>query len=244
MKIINKIATKAAGSSMAKVPLPTIVFLGDSVTQGCFETYRSLENCADCVYDQSGVYHSYLKQMLSHIYPKAAVTIVNAGICGDNSGGGLARLERDVLSHHPDLTVVCFGLNDSNWGMDGIEKYKSNLRAIFQKLKDADSEIIFMTPNMMNTRLSFLIKDQMFIDVANSTMKHQTEGVMDAYMDAAREISAECGVPVCDVYAKWKKMASYGTDVTALLCNYINHPTREMHYLFAHSLLETMFEEE
>lgn len=244
MKIINKIATKAAGSTMAKTPVPTIAFLGDSVTQGCFETFRSLENCADTVYEQGCVYHTYLKQMLAHIYPKAQITIVNAGICGDNSGGGLARLDRDVLPHHPDLTVVCFGLNDSNWGMEGVQTYKNNLREIFRRLLEAGGEVIFMTPNMMNTRLSFLIKDEMFIDFAKNTMSKQNDGVMDAYMDAAREAAGEFGIPVCDVYAKWKRMASYGTDVTALLSNYINHPTRQMHYLFAHSLLETMFEAE
>ena len=244
MKIINKIVARADGSTLSKVKLPTIAFLGDSVTQGCFELYRSLENCADTVFDQSSAYHTYLKQMLNHIYPKAAVTIVNAGISGDNTTGGLSRLERDVLSQNPDLTVVCFGLNDSNWGMDGVEKYKNNLREIFKKLLDAGSEVIFMTPNMMNTRVSYLIKEQMFIDVAQSTMKHQNEGVMDAYMDAARDAAGEFGIPVCDVYAKWQKMASYGTDVTALLSNYINHPIRQMNWLFAHSLLETMFEAE
>lgn len=244
MKIINKIVERADGKTLSKVKLPTIAFLGDSVTQGCFELYCPQENCIDTVFDQSSTYHTYLKQMLNHIYPKAAVTIVNAGISGDSTTGGLSRLERDVLSQNPDLTVVCFGLNDCSWGMDGVEKYKNNLREIFKKLLDAGSEVIFMTPNMMNTRVSYLIKEQMFIDIAHGAMKRQNEGVMDAYMNAAREAAKEFSIPVCDVYAKWQKMASYGTDTTALLSNYINHPTRAMNYLFAYSLLETMFEAE
>ena len=37
-------------------------------------------------------------------------------------------------------------------------------------------------------------------------------------------------------------MIDAGVNVTELLANKINHPTREFHYLFAISLLETMFE--
>ena len=48
------------------------------------------------------------------------------------------------------------------------------------------------------------------------------------------------GITVCDVYSKWKKLAET-TDTTLLLANRINHPTREMHDLFADSLFETIF---
>ena len=244
MKIINKIVAKADGMTLAKTPIPTIAFLGDSVTQGCFEEFMSAEKCSDTVFDQSAVYHNLLKQMLSHIYPKAAVSIINAGISGDNSTGGLARLERDVLSHKPDLTVVCFALNDSTWGMNGLERYENNLRQIFQKLQETGSEVIFMTPNMLGTRVLYTLKFPILRDFMETLAKIQNEGILDAYVDTARRVAKECGVPVCDVYAKWKKMASYGTDTTLLLCDGMNHPIRPMHWLFAHSLLETMFEAE
>ena len=32
-----------------------------------------------------------------------------------------------------------------------------------------------------------------------------------------------------------------GVDITDLLSNYLNHPTRELHWLFAYSLVHTMF---
>ena len=50
-------------------------------------------------------------------------------------------------------------------------------------------------------------------------------------------------VAVCDVYSKWKEMAKT-KDTTLLLANRINHPTREMHQLFADSLFETIFGKE
>ncbi len=42
--------------------------------------------------------------------------------------------------------------------------------------------------------------------------------------------------------AKWKKLYENGVDVTALLSNKINHPTKDMNYLFAISLVEMFFE--
>ena len=50
----------------------------------------------------------------------------------------------------------------------------------------------------------------------------------------------EMGVPVCDCYAEWKKL-SETEDMTMLLCNRINHPTKEMHELFARKLFEMIF---
>ena len=49
----------------------------------------------------------------------------------------------------------------------------------------------------------------------------------------------EMGVPVADAYGVWKKR-SETEDITMLLANRINHPTREMHELFAEKLFETI----
>ena len=48
------------------------------------------------------------------------------------------------------------------------------------------------------------------------------------------------GITVCDCYAQWKEL-SKTQDVTMLLANRINHPTREMHALFADSLFAAIF---
>ncbi|MBQ6708207.1 MAG: hypothetical protein IJM97_04570, partial [Clostridia bacterium] len=46
-----------------------------------------------------------------------------------------------------------------------------------------------------------------------------------------------------DCYGEWKKL-SETQDITYLLANRINHPTKEMHELFAQKLFETIFDEE
>lgn len=241
MKIIKLIAEKA--NNRQGVRIPTIAFLGDSVTQGCFELYKKTDSTLETFFDKNCSYHNYIAKIFTVLFPEAPINIINAGISGDSAPGGLKRLERDVLAYHPDLTVVCFGLNDCGGGLDGLKVYADSLRQILTKLKENDSEVILMTPNMMNTKISCHIinsGEREFYDTAEHTLKLQTDGVMDAYVDAAKRVADECGVVICDVYEKWKKLAENGVDTTELLANKINHPTREMNWLFAYELLQTI----
>lgn len=237
MKIIEKIKAKA-GNNTDQPPV-TIAFLGDSVTQGCFEIIPRNDKGFVSVHDRQSVYHTELSRMLSILYPTVPLNIINAGVAGKTAKHGLERLHRDVISRSPDLTVVCFGLNDCGNGENGIEDYTSSLREIFKRLKAENIEIIFMTPNMMATGLSPLL-DEKFIELAGKIIERQNNGMFDKYLECAKEVCNECGVMVCDCYAKWKKLYENGVDITELLANKINHPTREMHKLFAVSLLETM----
>lgn len=217
---------------------PTIAFLGDSVTQGCFEVYWKNEDQCEAVFDQNHAYHKYVAQILATLYPSVPVTIINAGISGSRTGHAVDRLHRDVISHQPDLAVVCFGLNDVCSGEKGIDIYGANLEAIFTELQKHNIEVVFMTPNMMNTYVDYNI-DPSFKDFAETTATAQNSGMMDNYMNRAKEVCEKCGVVVCDCYAKWKTLQENGADVTALLSNKINHPSREMNWLFAYSLVET-----
>lgn len=219
----------------------TISFLGDSVTQGCFELYLKKNGDIETYFDQSSTYHGYVAKILSLLYPSVPVNIINAGISGSNAPHGVMRLEKEVLAHHPDLCVVCFGLNDVMNGVEGISTYTKALSDIFTALKNAGIETIFMTPNMMNTDISVHMKEEAFRKVAQETLVAQNEGIMDAYMNAAIEVCNKHEIPVCDCYKKWKKLADGGVDTTNLLANHINHPKREMNWLFAVSLVETMF---
>lgn len=240
MEIIKKIAEKAKDIPGAKVP--TIAFLGDSVTQGCFELYMETEKWFGNVCDYKNVYHNRVKEMLAVLFPKTPINIINAGVGGESAKDGLVRLKRDVLDYSPDLTVVCFGLNDCCFGMENLDNYISALEGIFKELRAAGSEIIFMTPNMMNTDVSYRIDPPMLKGNAERAKRVQTDGTFETFLQKARELCGEKGVPVCDCYKKWKLMHENGVDVTALMSNFVNHPIREMHWLFAGMLVDTMFE--
>jgi acyl-CoA thioesterase-1 len=82
---VRRIANLAA-------PGDRLVFFGNSITQGY--GVRPEE-----------AFPALVAQALG-------VPFANAGVAGDTMGAGLARMERDVLSHGPRLVVVEFGGND------------------------------------------------------------------------------------------------------------------------------------
>ncbi|MBN2288074.1 MAG: SGNH/GDSL hydrolase family protein [Candidatus Glassbacteria bacterium] len=79
-----------------------------------------------------------------------AVTVFNAGVGGDDSGEGLARLDRQVLAREPDICFVMFGGNDcAHWG--GPEpsvspgQYRRNLAEIAGRLEKASCRPVLMS---------------------------------------------------------------------------------------------------
>ena len=193
MEIAKKLAQKAANNW--DMPGVTIAFLGDSVTQGCFEIYRKDDDSIETVFDKNSAYHTYVAKILSVLYPSVPVNVINAGISGSSAPHGLERMERDVLRHHPDLTVVCFGLNDCGQDAAGLEKYLTALDDIFEKLKEAGSEILFMTPNMMNTKVSCHLTDPLFREIAQRKSEAQRDGILDLYVNSAKELCQKQGIP-------------------------------------------------
>lgn len=204
----------------------TIVAFGDSVTHGALNGEINYET----------VYWNRLRRKILEVRNYVPVNVINAGIGGITASGSLGRIESQVLTHRPDLIIVCFGLNDVN---DPLERYLSALRTIFEKCLASGADVIFMTPNMLNT---YVAPDapESHLAYAAVTAKYQTEGRMDLYMESAVRLAEEMGVPVCDCYARWKKLAET-EDTTMLLINRINHPTPGMHELFAESLFQMIF---
>ncbi len=245
MKIVS-LLNKKNSDAMGNRPV-TIGFIGDSVTNGCFEVLPSIKEDGseglDVVFDTENAYAAKLRRILTTLYPEAQINIVNAGISGDDATGGLKRVDRDLLPYKPDLTVVCFGLNDSCYGEEKLEKYRTSLTAIIEKIKNAGSEVILMTPQPICSRVHTQLKGNALRSFGAQLAESFNNGLFAKYMDTARDVAKECGVPVCDCYAKWMNLYENGVDITSLLSNYLNHPTRDMHWLFAVSLAEVIFEQ-
>ncbi len=236
MEIIKKIAAKNADIYNAK-PV-TIAFLGDSVTQGCFEVYFKLDGNLETVFDPQSAFSNNVKKILNYLYPAAQINIINSGISGDNAENGNKRFERDIAPYSPDLVVVGYALNDCGRGEEGKATYESSLRSIFQKVKALGAECIFLTPNLMNDKISPHIHDERVQNIAKGFIDNS----LDEYVAIAKKVAAEEVVVLCDIYEKWKLMQASGVDITELLANKLNHPTREMNWLTAEKLVETMFE--
>jgi len=219
MKIKEKLMMDVYGL-MEHGPV-NIVVLGDSVTHGV----------VGYEIDYEAVWWNLLRRKLNGYRNYVPVNIIDAGIDGTTAKDALPRLDGQALVHRPDLVIVCFGLNDVHGELDD---YVSALRTIFEKCRAAGPDVIFMTPNMLNTRVAEDVRPNL-AEFAAKTAELQNSGKMDAFMDAARAVAREAGVTVCDCYAEWKKLAET-EDVTMLLGNRINHPDPERQHLFADML--------
>lgn len=226
MKITEKLKMDIEGLK-ANGPINIVVF-GDSVSHGALS--------ADEI-DYETVYHNRLKKKINAVRNYVPVNVINASIGGLTARTSLPRMERDVFSHHPDLVIICFGLNDVNTELDD---YLDALKTIFTRCIESQTDAIFMTPNMLNTSVSPETEER-WKEYACKTAEMQNGGRMDLYMTEAVKLAESVGVKVCNCYAKWREL-SLERDVTELLANKINHPTREMHELFANELFKCIFE--
>lgn len=226
MKISEKINLDVNG--LIEHGAINIVVFGDSVTHGCF---------AFGEIDYDAVYWNKLRNKILNVRNYVPVNVINSAIGGTSAMASLQRMDKQVLAHNPDLIIVCFGLNDVN---GTLEDYINSLEEIFDKSQKSGAEVIFMTPNMLNTSVADDTYEE-YYEYAKVTAKMQNEGKMDLYMDSAIKLAEKMGVKVCDCYKKWKEL-SKTQDITYLLVNRINHPTKEMHELFAQSLFDMLFD--
>ncbi len=208
----------------------TIVAFGDSVTHGAL---------ANGVIDYETVYWNVLKQKINAVRNYVPVNVINAGIGGACASDSVERMDSQVLAHSPDLIIVCFGLNDIN---RPLEQFLDALKAIFKKAQDRGCDIIYMSPNMLNTYVAEDTADS-HRDYAKITAEVQNSGKMDAYIAAAIKLGEEMNVPVCDCYSQWKE-CSKTEDTTKMLINRVNHPNRAGHVWFAENLFKMLFPSE
>ncbi|HEY2068553.1 MAG TPA: arylesterase [Rhizomicrobium sp.] len=68
--------------------------------------------------------------------------VINAGVSGDTSAGGLARLDWSLVDH-PDVAIVELGSNDALRGIDPRDTEK-NLSAILTKLKASHIPVLLL----------------------------------------------------------------------------------------------------
>lgn len=223
MKIKEKIMLDMDGLK-EHGPINIVVF-GDSVSHGAVNGY----------FDYEKVYWNILKQKLHAFREYMPINFINVSIAGTCAKEAATRLESQVIIHKPDLVIVCFGLNDVN---GSLEDYINPLKEIFTRLKQENIDVIFMTPNMLNTSVAEDTPPSI-VDYAKHTAKLQTQGRMDEYIYSAKKLAEDMDITVCDCYSKWKEL-SKTQDITMLLANRINHPVSEMHNLFADSLYETI----
>jgi acyl-CoA thioesterase-1 len=121
-----------AADTVTPIPQPVddairIVVLGDSLAAG-----KGLA--------EADAFPALLQAMLREAgHP---VQILNAGVSGDTTAGGLSRIDW-VLKQPPEIVVVELGGNDALRGQS-LANTESNLRRIINRSRDAHAQVVLL----------------------------------------------------------------------------------------------------
>lgn len=186
-----------------------IVCFGDSVTG---------------LYYHTGGHRAYTDMVgiaVRQIFPQANIEMINAGISGHTTVQGLARMEKDVLFHKPDVVTVMFGLNDLA-KYDDLEAYRANLVKIVERTRAAGGEPILCTPNSVQT-----------------TERRPFEKLVE-YCRVVREVAIQEKVALCDAFAAFEKMRADDPLAWRLTLSDEIHPNMAGHKVIAEQIAETI----
>jgi len=120
-------APGAPAAAKSSQKLPVVVFLGDSLTAGLG-------------LNEDQAYPALLGKKLQQ--EGLPVRVINAGVSGDTTAGGLARLGW-LLNQHPDVVVVALGGNDGLRGLP-IQEVNHNLREIVHRSQAAGARVLLL----------------------------------------------------------------------------------------------------
>ncbi len=173
----------------------------------------------------------------------------NAGVPGNTSTQGLARMEEDVLRFRPDICIVAFGMNDHYAvasDVRNVEKpvYRKNLRIMITKLQEIGCKPVLCTinPVIAGDKHAYYYR------------RHPEEwylhpkGVMawiEEYNEIIRQIAKSMKISLADIAMYWKKYVHNGGSLAEVLRTIENsgdddgvHPTPAGHALYAECIAE------
>lgn len=205
----------------------TYVAMGDSVTQGCMQIGVS---------EYERIYHQVAKRDIERRYPGTVLNVINSGVSGDTATASRMRWERDILLYKPDLVTICFGHNDAHGREQGMAPFAQAIVELVERIRsDTDAELLLMTPCMMTDRDNDAVAAE-HKPLIPAFVRLAKDGILDAYADRVRELSAELDVPLLDVHAMWQRMVRDGERVCDRLSNGINHPDARFHVTWGKAL--------
>ena len=220
-----------------------IVCFGDSVTQAV--PYVAPED----------TFARLLERRLNmRFLPEFEVSVANAGVGGENTEEGLARIDRAVLAHSPDVVTVEFGLNDIRYEPHKRvveQQFVANLRRMYALLTEAGARVVFMTPTPIIGAFHVYSANTGYYDEWGSC-----DGLNAVYAELVREVARETGAPLADVYQVFVREAieaefrgeTFDYRDLSILSRYINsrdgvHPTAAGQELIAAELYRVLVSE-
>lgn len=146
---------------------------------------------------------------------------INAGVPGNTTAQGLARFERDVLSHRHDVCIVAFGMNDHvHTAMDTAkvppELFRNNLITIIERLRSEQIVPVLCT-------VSPIIEgdaERYYYRRHPEEWYRNPQGAqawIDLYNNVIRNVASSLGVPLADVARYWERYLMQGGSLEDLL---------------------------
>lgn len=210
---------------------PCVVAFGDSVTEG---------GMAMGVNDFEAAYHQQWRRLMAKRYPQVPLNVINSGIGGDTAERACLRVDRDVIRFRPDLVLIGFGLNDSQHGRPGLERFGQALAHLVHRIdRETGADLVLVTSNFMNRHEDVTVHPDHQALRADFASR-QCSGLLGEYAEVVRSVAERFGVAVADVYEDWQAMADAGIDTDAMLANGLNHPDRVGHAVAARRLMITL----
>ena len=165
--------------------LLTVVFFGDSITEGQY-VHHSLRWA-------ESVSISLKSHFAARLDPARQFHYVHA-VSGETSRHALERFPRQVQQMSPDLLTIQFGLNDCNcWDSDrGVPRvshqaYRANLVEMIDRARRFGTRQIVLSTNHPTLRHRPM--------VSGETLEQRRK----LYNDIVREVAAESRVTLCDI---------------------------------------------
>jgi lysophospholipase L1-like esterase len=109
-----------------------IVAIGSSSTVGLW------------VLRSAATYPEVMRRELSRLRSNATIKVINSGRVGDTIPNNIARFERDVFAHTPDLVIWQLGTNDVAWGGRADQGLKKVVLDGVRALRAGSADVVLM----------------------------------------------------------------------------------------------------
>lgn len=185
------------------------VTTGDSITHGAMHTHgwRS--------------YPEHIAERVRGEMRRFRDVIINTGISGNKTNELLADFQWRVLQFKPDVVSIMYGMNDAAKAQEGREIFRTNLKEIVKKIREAGAIPVL---NTTNTICSVYAKGR---------------EDLPSYNQIIAEVAKEDGVILVDHWSHWKKCQPQEGKMMVWMNDDI-HPNGYGHIEFAKEIFKTL----
>ena len=185
-----------------------IVCHGHSVPAGYFKTP---------MVDTFNAYPHLLHKALKERYPHAVINVIVTAIGGETSEPGAKRFAKDVLTHHPDLILIDYALNDRSIG---LERARVSWESMIQQATDKGIKVMLLTPTGDLTAK---------LDKPDDPLVQQAEQI--------RRLARQHHLALADSLEAFNQYIHNHGKLQDLMSQ-VNHPNRKGHDLVVEKIME------